>query len=115
MTASVLAFFSLACGVSRLARYNVTTETLSEGGKVKYSKGTRIHPVLVAMLAVATPDGAVRENLWSVRSCWVASRAARWCCCLRCRLADDQPLRIPKLTWGVFSGFQGPALQPGRD
>ena len=38
----VLTYF-VACGVSRLARYNITTEALSEGGgKVKYFEGTPI-------------------------------------------------------------------------
>ena len=62
----VLAFF-VACGVSRLARYNVTAETLSEGtGKVKYFEGTPIPTsiVLVGLLALAAWMGAVRENLW---------------------------------------------------
>src|SRR5665647_1547666 len=36
----VLAYF-VACGVSRLSRYNVTAEAISEGtGKVKYFEGT---------------------------------------------------------------------------
>ncbi|AVS92826.1 CDP-diacylglycerol--serine O-phosphatidyltransferase [Paracidovorax avenae] len=62
----VLAFF-VACGVSRLARYNVTAETLSEGsGKVKYFEGTPIPTsiVLVGLMALAASFGAVRENLW---------------------------------------------------
>jgi CDP-diacylglycerol--serine O-phosphatidyltransferase len=62
----VLAFF-VACGVSRLARYNVTAETLSEGtGKVKYFEGTPIPTsiVLVLLLAIAVSTGAVRETLW---------------------------------------------------
>jgi len=62
----VLAYF-VACGVSRLARYNVTAETLSgEDGKVKYFEGTPIPTsiVLVALLAVAAALGAVRETLW---------------------------------------------------
>ena len=62
----VLAYF-VCCGVSRLARYNVTAEELSEGtGKVKYFEGTPIPTsiVLVAMLAVAAWMGAVREQLW---------------------------------------------------
>ena len=62
----VLAYF-VACGVSRLARYNVTAETLSEGtGKVKYFEGTPIPTsiVLVGLLALAAWLGAVRENLW---------------------------------------------------
>lgn len=62
----VLAYF-VACGVSRLARYNVTAETLSQGAdKVKYFEGTPI-PVsilLVGILALATWFGAVGENLW---------------------------------------------------
>ncbi len=62
----VLAFF-VACGVSRLARYNVTAETLSEGsGKVKYFEGTPIPTsiVLVGLMALAAWMGAVRESLW---------------------------------------------------
>ena len=62
----VLAYF-VACGVSRLARYNVTAEELSGGdGKVKYFEGTPIPTsiVLVALMALATYLGAVRENLW---------------------------------------------------
>jgi CDP-diacylglycerol---serine O-phosphatidyltransferase len=62
----VLAYF-VACGVSRLARYNVTAEALSEGGdKVKYFEGTPIPTsvLLVAMLMAAAYTGAVGENLW---------------------------------------------------
>lgn len=62
----VLAYF-VACGVSRLARYNITAEALSEGtDKVKYFEGTPIPTsiVLVLLLAVAAWSGAVRENLW---------------------------------------------------
>lgn len=62
----VLAYF-VACGVSRLARYNVTAEALSDGtGKVKYFEGTPIPTsiVLVMLLALAAWSGALRENLW---------------------------------------------------
>ncbi len=62
----VLAFF-VACGVSRLARYNVTAETLSQGGnKVKYFEGTPIPTsiLLVLLLAIAAWTGHVRDNLW---------------------------------------------------
>ena len=62
----VLGYF-VACGVSRLARYNVTAEALSEGGdKVKYFEGTPIPTsiLLVLLLAVAAWFGAVREHLW---------------------------------------------------
>jgi CDP-diacylglycerol--serine O-phosphatidyltransferase len=62
----VLTFF-VACGVSRLARYNVTAETLSEGGdKVKYFEGTPIPTslLLVIVLFVAATQGALHESLW---------------------------------------------------
>lgn len=62
----VLAFF-VACGVSRLARYNVTAETLSQGtGKVKYFEGTPIPTsiLLVFVMAMAAWFGALREDLW---------------------------------------------------
>ncbi len=62
----VLAFF-VACGVSRLARYNVTAETLSQGSdKVKYFEGTPIPTsiVLVFMLGMAAWTGHVRHELW---------------------------------------------------
>jgi CDP-diacylglycerol--serine O-phosphatidyltransferase len=52
----VVLIYFVACGVSRLARYNVTAEALSEGGdKVKYFEGTPIPSslVLVMVLAVA--------------------------------------------------------------
>ena len=62
----ILVFF-VACGVSRLARYNVTAEQLSEGGdKVKYFEGTPIPTslVLVTVLAAAAWYGALGEQLW---------------------------------------------------
>ncbi|MBI5444465.1 MAG: CDP-diacylglycerol--serine O-phosphatidyltransferase [Deltaproteobacteria bacterium] len=62
----VLADF-VACGVTRLARYNVTAEALSEGtGKVKYFEGTPIPTsfLLVLLLAFAARSGAVGPNLW---------------------------------------------------
>lgn len=57
----------VACGVSRLARFNVTAEALSEGSdKVKYFEGTPIPtPVLlVIMLGVAASQGALHDALW---------------------------------------------------
>ncbi len=62
----VLAYF-VACGVSRLARYNVTAAALSEGtGKVKHFEGTPIPTsiVLVALMAVAAWSGAMHQRLW---------------------------------------------------
>lgn len=57
----------VACGVSRLARYNVTAEELSgDAGKVKYFEGTPIPTslVLVLLLCWAASQGAIRESLW---------------------------------------------------
>jgi CDP-diacylglycerol--serine O-phosphatidyltransferase len=62
----VLGYF-VACGVSRLARFNVTAETLSGGtGKVKYFEGTPIPSsiVLVFILAAAAWSGAIGDSLW---------------------------------------------------
>jgi CDP-diacylglycerol--serine O-phosphatidyltransferase len=57
----------VACGVSRLARYNVTADALSgEGGKVKYFEGTPIPTslLLVMMMFWAATQGALRDSLW---------------------------------------------------
>ena len=62
----VLAYF-VACGVSRLARYNITAEALSgDEGKVKYFEGTPIPTslVLVLVMFAAATQGALREALW---------------------------------------------------
>jgi len=62
----VLAYF-VACGVSRLARYNVTSSALSAGtGKVKYYEGTPIPTsiVIVMLLGVAQYLGRVDDQIW---------------------------------------------------
>jgi CDP-diacylglycerol--serine O-phosphatidyltransferase len=62
----VLGYF-VACGVSRLARYNVTAQQLSDGtGKVKYFEGTPIPTsfVLVCLLMVAAHSAALGDRLW---------------------------------------------------
>jgi CDP-diacylglycerol--serine O-phosphatidyltransferase len=62
----VLGYF-VACGVSRLARYNVTADALSdEAGKVKYFEGTPIPSsiLLVLMLCIAAAQGALGDALW---------------------------------------------------
>ena len=64
--AAALIYF-VCCGVSRLARYNVTAETLSAGSdKVKYFEGTPIPTsvVIVGVLAVAAWQGAIGDHLW---------------------------------------------------
>ena len=62
---AVLLYF-VACGISRLARFNVTAASLSdESGKVKYFEGTPIPSslVLVAVLAVLTWLGKIHGDL----------------------------------------------------
>jgi CDP-diacylglycerol--serine O-phosphatidyltransferase len=62
----VLLFF-VACGVARLARYNITAEALAGGGpKVKYFEGTPIPTsiLLVAILGLAALRERVGEHLW---------------------------------------------------
>jgi CDP-diacylglycerol--serine O-phosphatidyltransferase len=63
----VLTYF-VVCGVSRLARFNVTAATLADvtTGKVKYFEGTPIPTsiVIVALLAVAAWLGRTHEDLW---------------------------------------------------
>ena len=63
----VLTYF-VACGVSRLARFNVTAAALADSatGKVKYFEGTPIPTsiAIVAVLAAAFQLGRVDENLW---------------------------------------------------
>lgn len=64
----VLSYF-VCCGVSRLARYNVTAEQLAgddSSGKVKYFEGTPIPTSLglVLVLAVAIQQDSVGDALW---------------------------------------------------
>ncbi len=65
--AAALIYF-VCCGVSRLARYNVTAETLAAdaSGKVKYFEGTPIPTsvVLTGVLAAAVWQGAHGARLW---------------------------------------------------
>ena len=62
----ILAFF-VVCGISRLARFNVTAEALSAGtGKVKYFEGTPIPSsiLIVLLLGVAFTNHATDNDLW---------------------------------------------------
>src|SRR6478752_650838 len=69
--AAALIYF-VCCGVSRLARYNVTAEQLSgASGKVKYFEGTPIPTsvVLTALLAFAAWNGRIGDEIyWGVWS-----------------------------------------------
>jgi CDP-diacylglycerol---serine O-phosphatidyltransferase len=63
----VALIFFVCCGVSRLARYNVTAEKLSEGGdKVSYFEGTPIPTsvLLTGVLAFAAAQDRVGEQLY---------------------------------------------------
>ncbi len=63
----ILTYF-VVCGVSRLARFNVTASALADEttGKVKYFEGTPIPTsiVLVLMLGIAQYLGRVDDDLW---------------------------------------------------
>jgi len=59
--------YFVCCGVSRLARFNVTAESLSDGGdKVKYFEGTPIPTsvLLVGVLALAAWKDRLGDALW---------------------------------------------------
>ena len=63
----ILTYF-VVCGVSRLARFNVTAEALSDTstGKVKYFEGTPIPTsvLIVLLLGLALFQGRVDDRLW---------------------------------------------------
>ena len=62
----ILTYF-VVCGISRLARFNVTAAALSDArGKVKYFEGTPIPSsiIIVGLLGVAFYNDAVQEALW---------------------------------------------------
>ena len=64
---AVILVYFVCCGVSRLARYNVTAESLSAGSdKVAYFEGTPIPTsvLLVAVLAAAAAQGRIGDALW---------------------------------------------------
>jgi CDP-diacylglycerol--serine O-phosphatidyltransferase len=60
--------YFIVCGVSRLARFNVTASSLADSrtGKVKYFEGTPIPTslIIVAVLAVASWQGRVDDAIW---------------------------------------------------
>ncbi len=63
----VVLLFFVVSGVSRLARYNITTEEMSAGtGKVKFFEGTPIPTslALVIVLAFAVWSNALGPQMW---------------------------------------------------
>src|SRR4029077_14301478 len=64
----LLLTYFVVCGVSRLARFNVTAEALADAdtGKVKYFEGTPIPTsiAIVLLLGVAVYLGRIDEQLW---------------------------------------------------
>lgn len=67
LDSACLTYF-VVCGISRLARFNVTAAALAdkETGKVKYFEGTPIPTsvILVALLAVAYKTGHTGDHFW---------------------------------------------------
>jgi CDP-diacylglycerol--serine O-phosphatidyltransferase len=64
---AVALVYFVACGISRLARYNATAASLSdERGKVRYYEGTPIPTSLLIalLLCVLFALGRVHERLW---------------------------------------------------
>ena len=98
----ILIYF-VCCGVSRLARFNVTAEKLAQGnagGKVKYFEGTPIPTsvVLVGVLAFAAWQGRLGEALyggvWTLGPCQLHPLAILFF--LSGSAMISKTLRIPK-------------------
>ena len=99
--AVVLVYF-VCCGVSRLARFNVTAESMSQDtGKVTYFEGTPIPTsvVLTAVLAVAAWNDRVGDDIY-----WGEIALGPWTLhplvllfALSGTLMISKTLRIPKL------------------
>ena len=100
--ALVLVYF-VACGVSRLARYNITAEALAAdaSGKVKYFEGTPIPTsvVLVGVMAFAAWQGRIGEAIYGGR--WILGGMQLHPLVLLYLLSGSlmisKTLRIPKL------------------
>lgn len=99
---ALLLIYFVCCGVSRLARYNVTAEALSEGAdKVRYFEGTPIPTsvVLVGLLALAAWQGRIGADLWggawAIGPCVLHPLALLFA--LSGTLMISKTLRIPKL------------------
>jgi len=94
--------YFVCCGVSRLARYNVTAESLSEGkDKVSYFEGTPIPTtvLLTGLLAMAAWHDRLGEHLyggvWTVGPCDLHPLSLLFI--LSGTLMISKTLRIPKI------------------
>ena len=98
----VVLLYFVACGISRLARYNVTAEKLSAGAdKPKYFEGTPIPSslILVGVLSIAIWRGSVGPALWagSVRLGPATLHPLVSMFALSGSLMISKTIRIPKL------------------
>ena len=98
----VVLIYFVCCGVSRLARYNVTAESLAGAeGKVKYFEGTPIPTsvVLTGVLAFAAWQGRLGTGLyggaWSIGPWTLHPLSLLFA--LSGTLMVSKTLRIPKL------------------
>ena len=98
----VVLLYFVCCGVSRLARYNVTAESLAEdSGKVRYFEGTPIPTsvLLTAVLAFAAWQGRLGDALYG--GAWSFGTAVLHPLVLLFALSGtlmiSKTLRIPKL------------------
>ena len=90
----ILLFFT-ACGVSRLARYNITAESLSaETGKVTYFEGTPIPTTIVPLAALML--AFYRGTLFPVDLFGVQLHAITLLFLVSGSLMISKTLRIPK-------------------
>jgi CDP-diacylglycerol--serine O-phosphatidyltransferase len=100
--ALVLVYF-VACGVSRLARYNITAEALAAdaSGKVKYFEGTPIPSsvLIVGLVALAAwqgrTGGAIYGGAWELAGATLHPLALVYA--LSGSLMISKTIRIPKL------------------
>jgi CDP-diacylglycerol--serine O-phosphatidyltransferase len=99
---AVILLYFVCCGVSRLARYNVTAEQLSAGAdKVKYFEGTPIPTsvALVGVLAWAASQGRIGDAIyfgaWTIGPWGLHPIALLFA--LSGTLMISKTLRIPKL------------------
>jgi CDP-diacylglycerol--serine O-phosphatidyltransferase len=97
----VALIYFVCCGVSRLARYNVTAEALSEGAdKVAYFEGTPIPTsvLLTGVLAIAAWQGRLGDQIyggaWALGSWTLHPLALLFV--LSGSLMLSKTLRIPK-------------------